>query len=109
MKNMFGEEVSDERVPFEFNWMESVCILDIQRGGKYFGQVSSNGWTGASKRTGVPLGAPLLSNVNCDLSFTDMHEIMNEWFSHITPEKSLEFVQKKIAEEHERREKRNAI
>jgi len=100
-----GDEVSDEKVPFEFTWMESVYVLDIMRGGEWCGNVTANGWNGFSKRHGIPLGMPILDNSSAldIISFEEMHEIIHEWFKHTTPEQAVAFVNSQIEKEKARK------
>lgn len=98
MKNMFGEEV--EVVPLKFEW--SGPHLWIFRGKKFFGNVYPNGWNGHSKVIQYELGDPVLTNTDGDLSFKELKQIMDEYWSHITPDEARKLVDVAIKKEKER-------
>jgi hypothetical protein len=103
MQNMLGDEVTIE--PFVFEWLDPregfpQWHLYVKRGGKFFCDVSPNGWTGHSITIRYPLGEPIVHNLcGNDLSFTDMKAIMGEYMKNLTPRQLLDGCIKALAEE----------
>ncbi len=90
MKNMLGDEVTQQ--PLTFEWMtpnegQVKWHLTVLRGKKLFCMVHPNGWTGHSITIGHKFGEPIIANLqqNVDLSFADVKAIMEEYHKELTP------------------------
>lgn len=75
--NMLGEVVEVKKLTFE----RSYPTLWVFYGGKFYCDVSPNGWTGNSASVNHELGEPLISNLpdGHELSFKQIRQIMREF------------------------------
>ena len=79
MKNMFGDEREPQKL--EFSWTSN--HLFIKKGGKLFGLVSTNGWTGHTMLIDYERDEPVITNLHDTIiSFGEMKQIMAEWENH---------------------------